>query len=74
LQKDLESGGYIPEWIVKNIEFNKNGKKILAIENQISISQDPFIQFTTNLNPKDELSVSIADTQGNKFNQITTIN
>ena len=27
LQKDLDSGGYIPEWIVKTIEFNHNGEK-----------------------------------------------
>ena len=74
LQKDLDSGGYIPEWIVKTIEFNHQGEKILAVENQISISQDPFLKFTTPNTLNGEVTITAKDTKGNEFNSSVKLN
>ena len=74
LQKDLDSGGYIPEWIVKTIEFNHQGEKILAVENQISISQDPFLKFTTPNSLNGEVTITAKDTKGNEFNSSVKLN
>lgn len=67
LQKDLDSGGYIPEWIVKSIEFNQNGEKILVVENEISISQDPFLKFSVPNKLDGNLEIVAIDTKENKF-------
>ena len=73
LQKDLDSGGFIPEWIVKTIEFNQNGEKILAVENQISISQDPFLKFSIPNKLDGDIEIVAIDTKENKFtSQIKT--
>src|SRR5210317_1133118 len=74
LQKDLDSGGYIPEWIVKTIEFNHQGEKILAVENQISISQDPFLKFTTPRTLDGEVTITAKDSKGNEFNSSIEVN
>jgi len=73
LQKDLDSGGFIPEWIVKTIEFNQNGEKILAVENQISISQDPFLKFSVPNKLDGDIEIVAIDTKENRFtSQIKT--
>ena len=74
LQKDLDSGGYIPEWIVKTIEFNHQGGKILAVENQISISQDPFLKFTLPTPLQGEVTITAKDTKGNQFESAIEVN
>ena len=74
LQKDLDSGGYIPEWIVKTIEFNHQGGKILAVENQISISQDPFLKFTLPTPLQGEVTITAKDTKGNQFESAIAVN
>ena len=74
LQKDLDSGGYIPEWIVKTIEFNHEGGQILAVENQISISQDPFLKFTLPDPLQGNITITAKDTKGNQFNSAVQIN
>ena len=40
--KKIRSGGYIPEWIVKTIEFNHEGGQILAVENQSPLAKIHF--------------------------------
>jgi sulfur-oxidizing protein SoxY len=67
LQKDQDSGGYIPEWIVKQIRYDFNGKKILAVENDISISQDPYLKFKFVTEDKGTITVSATDTKGQTF-------
>ena len=74
LQKDLDSGGYIPEWIVKTIEFNHQAGKILAVENQISISQDPFLKFTLPTPLQGEVTITAKDTKGNQFESAIAVN
>ena len=74
LQKDLDSGGYIPEWIIKTIEFNHEGGKILAVENQISISQDPFLKFTLPNQLQGNIKITAKDTKGNEFHSETKVN
>ena len=67
LQKDQESGGYIPEWIVKQIRYDFNGERILAVENDISISQDPYLKFKFVAGDQGTLTVSATDTKGQIF-------
>jgi sulfur-oxidizing protein SoxY len=74
LQKDLDSGGYIPAWIIENIQFNQGGKKILVVENQISISQDPFLKFTTPNKLSGSIEIIARDSKGNQFQSTTTVN
>tara|TARA_B100000035_G_scaffold315482_1_gene336910 strand:+ start:10982 stop:11755 length:774 start_codon:yes stop_codon:yes gene_type:complete len=74
LQKDLDSGGYIPEWIVETIEFNQNGKKVITVENKISISQDPFIKFSLPNLVDGKIQILATDTKDNKFVSEVAIN
>lgn len=74
LQKDLDSGGYIPEWIVETIEFNQNGKKVITVENKISISQDPFIKFNLPSLVGGKMQIVATDTKDNKFVSEVAIN
>jgi sulfur-oxidizing protein SoxY len=74
LQKDLDSGGYIPEWIVDTIEFNQNGKKVITVENKISISQDPFIKFSLPNLTGGKMQIVATDTKDNKFVSEVAIN
>ena len=67
LQKDQDSGGYIPEWIVRQIRYDFNGERILAVENDISISQDPYLKFKFVTNDKGTLTVSATDTKSTIF-------
>ena len=74
LQKDLDSGGYIPEWIVTTIEFTSKEGKILSVENQISISQDPFLKFTLPTPLQGEITITAKDTRGNQFESAIEVN
>ena len=74
LQKDLDSGGFIPEWIVETIEFNQNGKKVITVENKISISQDPFIKFSLPNLTGGKMQIVATDTKDNKFVSEVAIN
>jgi sulfur-oxidizing protein SoxY len=65
LQKDLDSGGYIPEWTIKTITWQDGDKVILKAVTNISISQDPYIKFTYD----GDVTVSATDTKGNEFTQ-----
>ena len=67
LQKDQDSGGYIPEWIVRQIRYDFNGERILAVENDISISQDPYLKFKFITNDNGTLTVSATDTKSTIF-------
>jgi sulfur-oxidizing protein SoxY len=67
LQKDQDSGGYIPQWIVRQIRYDFNGERILAVENDISISQDPYLKFKFVTNDKGTLTVSATDTKSTIF-------
>ena len=64
LQKDLESGGYIPEWIIKTITWvDKDDYIIMQADTKISISQDPYIKFKYD----GEVHIIAEDTKGNIF-------
>ena len=68
LQKDQESGGYIPKWIVEDIFFNINNEKILGVKNDISMSQNPYVKFKYILNDKDRIKVTVIDSKNNQLN------
>lgn len=64
LQKDLVSGGYIPEWTVKTITWSNDKEVVLKATTYISISQDPYIKFT---HDGDITNIEVVDTKGNRF-------
>ena len=74
LQKDLDSGGFIPEWIVKTIEFNQNGQNVLTVKNEISISQDPFLKFSLPNQVIGNMEIVAVDTKDNQFKSEVAIN
>jgi len=63
LQKDLDSGGYIPEWTVKTITWRDGDDIVLTATTYISISQDPYIKF----NYAGDVGIHVVDTKGNEF-------
>ena len=63
LQKDLDSGGYIPEWTIKTIEWRDGKELILKAETNISLSQDPYVKFTYD----GDVTINATDTKGNEF-------
>jgi sulfur-oxidizing protein SoxY len=63
LQKDLDSGGYIPEWTIRTITWSDGDKTVLTATTYISISQDPYVKF----NYQGDLSVHVVDTKGNEY-------
>ena len=73
LQKDHESGGFIPEWIVKQIRYDFNGERILAVENDISISQDPYVKFKFENSHEGTLIVTATDSKSTIFIKSKTI-
>ena len=68
LQKDQESGGYIPKWIVEDIFFNIDKERILSVKNDISMSQNPYVKFKYILNDKDSIKVTVTDSKNNQLN------
>jgi sulfur-oxidizing protein SoxY len=68
LQKDQESGGYIPKWIVEDIYFNINKERILGIKNDISMSQNPYVKFKYIIKDKDNIKVTVIDSKNNQLN------
>ena len=68
LQKDQESGGYIPKWIVEDIYFNIDKERILGVKNDISMSQNPYVKFKYTLNDKDSIKVTVVDSKNNQLN------
>src|SRR6056300_1129619 len=63
LQKDLDSGGYIPEWTIRTITWRDGDDTVLTATTYISISQDPYVKF----NYQGDLSVHVVDTKGNEY-------
>ena len=64
LQKDLDSGGYIPLWTIKTITWvDDENNIIMQADTYISISQDPYVKFKYN----GDVRVIAEDTKGNSF-------
>jgi sulfur-oxidizing protein SoxY len=69
LQRDLDSGGYIPEWIVKDMIYMNDNEVILAVHNKISISQDPYLKVRLPKGVIGDVVLNAIDTKGNKFSK-----
>jgi len=67
LQRDLDSGGYIPRWIVEEIIYISNEEVLLVAQNKISMSQDPYLKFKINADIKNSINIMARDTKGNEF-------
>tara|TARA_B100001175_G_C19498224_1_gene636557 strand:- start:852 stop:1610 length:759 start_codon:yes stop_codon:yes gene_type:complete len=64
LQKDSINGWFVPEWIVSQIRYDFNGESLLVAENEISMSQDPYLKFNFSTDQKGTVTVSATDTKG----------
>jgi sulfur-oxidizing protein SoxY len=73
LQRDLDSGGYIPRWIVEEIIYINNEEILLAAQNKISMSQDPYLKFKINLKVEGPVNIMVRDTKGQGFSKEITI-
>ena len=73
LQKDLDSGGYIPRWIVEEIIYVSNEEVLLVAKNRISMSQDPYLKFKINSGTKESINIMVRDTKGNGFTKDISI-
>ena len=73
LQRDLDSGGYIPRWIVEEIIYINNEEILLADQNRISMSQDPYLKFKINLKVEGPVNIMVRDTKGQGFSKEITI-
>lgn len=64
LQKDLDSGGYIPLWTVKTITWiDDEDNIIMQADTYISISKDPYVKFKYD----GDVRIVADDTKGNLF-------
>ena len=73
LQRDLDSGGYIPRWIVEEIIYVSNEEVLLVAKNRISMSQDPYLKFKINSGTKESINILVRDTKGNGFTKDISI-
>jgi sulfur-oxidizing protein SoxY len=73
LQRDLDSGGYIPRWIVEEIIYVINEEVLLVAKNRISMSQDPYLKFKINSGTKESINILVRDTKGNGFTKDISI-
>jgi sulfur-oxidizing protein SoxY len=67
LQKDSINGWFVPEWIVTQVRYDFNGESILVAENEISMSQDPYLKFKFSPNKAGTITVSATDSKGQIF-------
>lgn len=66
LQMDEATRGYTPAWFVREVEITQGGRRLLAMEGGISISEDPTFRFT--YHPSAEpVTVRAEDTEGKVF-------
>ncbi|MBL6935192.1 MAG: quinoprotein dehydrogenase-associated SoxYZ-like carrier [Alphaproteobacteria bacterium] len=69
LQMDQISGDFIPAHYVDSIEVTRGGAKILGVEGDISLSEDPSIRFYFGDDTSGDISAVVTDTHGKTFSK-----
>ncbi len=69
LQMDQISGDFIPAHYVDSIEVTRGGAKILGVEGDISLSEDPSIRFYYGDDTSGDISAVVTDTHGKTFSK-----
>ncbi len=69
LQMDQISGDFIPAHYVDSIEVTRGGTKILGVEGDISLSEDPSIRFYFGDHTSGDISAVVTDTHGKTFSK-----
>lgn len=67
MQMDPVTRYYVPADFLEKIDVSLAGKPILSIEGNISISENPAIQFWLSPGAAGDLNVKVEDTKGRKF-------
>jgi sulfur-oxidizing protein SoxY len=67
MQMDQVTRYYIPADFVQNITITHGGKPVLSVEGNISLSENPAIDFWIDPKTKGELKVNAEDSNGRKF-------
>jgi sulfur-oxidizing protein SoxY len=65
LQKDSINGWYVPEWIIKRVEWYDGALLVLAVDTNISMSQDPYFKFKY----QSPVTIIATDTKDNKWSK-----
>ena len=73
LQRDQISQLFVPAHYIKTIEIKLDNKPILSAETDISISENPVLNFDFRTNKKQNLTATITDTKGDVFTHQQTI-
>lgn len=69
MQFDQISRNYIPAHFVQNIKVSYGDRLVLAVEGNISLSEDPSIHFHYVPHAPAEIAVEVTDSDGLKFSQ-----
>jgi sulfur-oxidizing protein SoxY len=67
MQRDIDTGGYIPARFVKQMVVKRDGELVFDMESTFSISTNPNFRFTFGRGSDNSLDVAITDTDGTKF-------
>ena len=67
LQMDQITSDFIPAYYVDSIEVTRGGAKILSMEGEISLSEDPSIRFYYGSNTSGDFMAVVTDTHGKTF-------
>ena len=67
LQANPATTEMIPAYYIENIEVTYNDKVVMALESDISISQDPTFRFNFPVGEGGDLKVTAKDTDGNIY-------
>ena len=67
LQMNQISGDFIPAHYIDSIEVTRGGVKVLSVEGDISLSENPSIRFYFGDNTSGDISAVVTDTQSKTF-------
>lgn len=67
MQMDQVSRHYVPAHFIKNIDVSYQGESVLRVESDISLSEDPSLQFFYVPPGPGELTVEVTDSKGGVF-------
>lgn len=73
LQRDLASGGYIPEFYINKATFTYNGKPVMTVDIGVGTSEDPYFKFNFIPESAGKLDVTATDSEGKSFSDTVDV-